>query len=111
MEIPLFPLHVHLQPGQQLALRIFEPRYLKMISQVAGKTSAFGIVPIISGSDAGEIPLIETHGMLASIVDFQNMPDGLLGITVLGERGFKIQRTWVMEDGLLMGKVSPLHNA
>ncbi|MEG3639523.1 LON peptidase substrate-binding domain-containing protein [Magnetococcus sp. PR-3] len=111
MEIPLFPLHVDLQPGQKLPLRIFEPRYLNMIKRVAGKTAAFGIVPIIEGSDAGAIPLIEERGTLVTITDFQKMPDGLLGITVLGEGPFKIHRTWTLEDGLLMGEISTVANA
>ncbi len=33
LRLPLFPLHSVLFPGGPLALRIFEPRYLDMISR------------------------------------------------------------------------------
>nr|CRH05734.1 Peptidase S16, lon-like protein [Candidatus Magnetococcus massalia] len=109
MEIPLFPLHAELQPGDHLELRIFEPRYLQMIKRVAGKKEGFGIVQIVAGSDAGPTPVIVDHGILATLVDFEARPDGLLGIKVLGERTFKIDKTWVLDDGLMMGEVT-LHD-
>ncbi|MBF0370290.1 MAG: LON peptidase substrate-binding domain-containing protein [Magnetococcales bacterium] len=108
MEIPLFPLGSELKTGQRLSLRIFEPRYLEMIKRVAGKEEAFGIVRILSGHEVGETPTVVSHATLATIVDFDTLPDGLLGITVLGERPIRIHRTWVQADGLMMALVSPL---
>ena len=32
MRLPLFPLNVYLLPGGILPLRLFEPRYLRMLS-------------------------------------------------------------------------------
>ena len=107
MKIPLFPLHAGLLPNKKLALRIFEPRYREMVKRVAGKKEAFGVVPIMVGSDAGETPTILPHGTLASIVDFDTLPDGLLGITIVGERPFLVRHTWVLADGLMMGHVTP----
>ena len=108
MKIPLFPLHGKLFPDKNIALRIFEPRYREMIKRVAGKKEAFGVVPILVGSDAGKTPTILPHGTLASIVDFDTLPDGLLGITIMGGRPFAVHHTWVLADGLMMGHVTPL---
>jgi Lon protease-like protein len=105
VEIPIFPLQLKLQPGQQVPLRIFEPRYLDMVKKVAGKKEGFGIVQITAGGDVGPTPDIKPYGTLATIVDFDTLEDKLLGITILGERQFKIRNTWVEDSGLMMGSV------
>ena len=107
VEIPLFPLHAAFNSGQKLALRIFEPRYREMIKQVAGKKEAFGIVQILSGHEVGPTPTIASHGVMASIIDFETLPDGLLGITIFGERPFVVDNTRIQEDGLMIGLVVP----
>jgi Lon protease-like protein len=44
MNIPLFPLQTVLFPGGPLSLRIFERRYLDMISECLRSNQLFGIV-------------------------------------------------------------------
>ncbi|MBF0620947.1 MAG: LON peptidase substrate-binding domain-containing protein [Magnetococcales bacterium] len=107
IEIPLFPLHTELLPAHQLALRIFENRYLDMVKQVAGKKESFGIVRILAGNDIGETPTTVSQGVLATIIDFETLSDGLLGITILGGRRFQVRQTWVLNNGLMMGRVAP----
>ena len=41
--IPLFPLHTVLFPGGPLRLRIFEPRYLDMVSRCMREDSGFAV--------------------------------------------------------------------
>ena len=43
MQIPLFPLNVVLFPEGELKLRIFEPRYVDMVSDCFRNDSGFGI--------------------------------------------------------------------
>ncbi|MBF0357259.1 MAG: LON peptidase substrate-binding domain-containing protein [Magnetococcales bacterium] len=105
LEIPIFPLHLKFMPGDRVPLRIFEPRYLDMVKKVAGKKEGFGIVQITEGGDVGPTPEIKPCGTLATIVDFDTLENKLLGITVLGERQFKIRNTWVEGSGLMMGSV------
>jgi Lon protease-like protein len=105
--IPLFPLQTTLAAGGRMALRIFEPRYLDMVKEVAGKKESFGIIQILSGQDVGPTPTIAAYGMLATIIDFETLSDGLLGITVQGERPFKIRYTWVQDNGLLRAHILP----
>jgi len=97
--IPLFPLHTVLFPGGPLRLRIFEPRYLDMVSRCMREDSGFGVALIIAGQEAGAARTVEI-GTLARIVDFEQLDDGLLGITARGERRFRIVHVHQESDGL-----------
>ena len=71
-------------PGGPLALRIFEPRYLDMVRRCFKDQSGFGVTTILEGEEAGAVTRLATTGTLARLVDFDPLPDGLLGITCLG---------------------------
>ncbi len=51
--LPLFPLGTVLFPGGPLALRIFEPRYIAMVSRCMKESTGFGVVLLIEGREAG----------------------------------------------------------
>ena len=118
-EIPLFPLGVVLFEGGRLPLRIFEPRYLDMISERMRSNGPFGIVLIRSGAEArvdddatadgnSSAPEIFEVGTEARVVDFNALDGGLLGIVVEGGCKFRIQKTWEQDDHLLCGLVEIL---
>ncbi|MCY4343857.1 MAG: LON peptidase substrate-binding domain-containing protein [Gammaproteobacteria bacterium] len=118
-EIPLFPLGVVLFEGGRLPLRIFEPRYLDMISERMREDSPFGIVLIRSGVEArvgddapdeagASAPEIFEVGTEARVVDFNALDGGLLGIVVEGGAKFRIHKTWEQDDRLLRGLVETL---
>jgi Lon protease-like protein len=69
--------------------------------------SAFGVVLISSGIEVGAAGAAETCvvGTTARIVDFDSLPDGLLGISCLGERKFSVKKHWQQEDGLHVGEI------
>lgn len=90
LTIPLFPLHVVLLPGGSLPLRIFEPRYLDMISNCLRNETDFGICLIEEGSEVGKAARPYPVGTLASVRYFQQLRDGCLGITVQGGQRFRI---------------------
>jgi Lon protease-like protein len=98
--IPLFPLHTVLFPGGPLRLRIFEPRYLDMVSRCMREDSGFGVALIVAGQEAGAAAQTVEIGTLARIVDFEQLDDGLLGITARGERRFRIVHVHQESDGL-----------
>ena len=98
--IPLFPLHTVLFPGGPLRLRIFEPRYLDMVSRCMREDTGFGVALIVAGREAGGPVQIVEIGTLARIVDFEQLDDGLLGITARGERRFRIVHVHQESDGL-----------
>jgi Lon protease-like protein len=96
----LFPLHTVLFPGGPLRLRIFEPRYLDMVSRCMREDTGFGVALIVAGSEAGGSAQTVEIGTLARIVDFEQLEDGLLGITARGERRFRIVHVHQESDGL-----------
>jgi len=108
LRIPLFPLHSVLFPGGPLALRIFEPRYLDMISRVMKEQGVFGICLINEGEEVGDAAKPHAIGTLGRISYFNRRADGLLGVTVQGEQRFKIINIEVQPDRLLVGEVELL---
>ena len=107
MKIPLFPLHTVLFPGGPLPLRIFESRYIDMISACLKNDSLFGILLIRDGSETGEATTYDI-GTLASIDDWYQGSDGLLGITATGEQRFRLLESMRQNDGLITGEIELL---
>lgn len=106
MHIALFPLNTILFPDGLLPLRIFETRYLDMVSACMKADQAFGVCVIRKGREAGAASEPHSIGTLARIVDFQKLPDGLLGVTAKGEQKFSIQNTQRQADELLTADVN-----
>ena len=104
-ELPLFPLNTVLFPGGLLPLRIFEPRYLDMVSRCMREGSDFGVVLITSGEEAGAVAEMAAVGTGARVVDFSQLPDGLLGVMCRGSRRFRLLEHRVQPDGLKLGQV------
>ncbi len=108
--LPLFPLQTVLFPGGVLPLRIFEPRYVDMISHCMRHGEGFGVVLIREGMEARLSPqsnqpdVFET-GTQAEIIDFNQADNGLLGIVVRGTRKFVIRDLQEQDDHLLIGHV------
>lgn len=103
--IPLFPLHTVLFPGGPLPLRIFEPRYTDMVSRCMREQLPFGVLMIEEGDEAGDVATTAAVGCSARIADFGTLSDGLLGISCVGDRRFRVRRVWREHDGLNMGAV------
>ena len=104
-EIPLFPLGTVLFPGGPLPLRIFETRYIDLVSRCLRDGSGFGVVLIREGAEAGGPALTFDVGTYARIVDFSRQDDGLLGIRAQGERRFRILERRRARDGLNLADV------
>lgn len=106
--LQLFPLNTVLFPGGPLPLRIFEARYLDMVRRGLKEQTPFGVALILAGAESDTDPKVADIGTSARVVDFDTLPDGLLGITCIGERRFRILRRWQQADGLNVGEVEYL---
>lgn len=104
-ELPLFPLNTVLFPGGPLPLRIFETRYVDMVRHCLREETGFGVVLIAEGSEAAGPARFVEVGTLASIVDFDRLEDGLLGIRCRGGERFRVLESWRAADGLNIGRV------
>ncbi len=103
--IPLFPLNTVLYPHGRMPLRIFEPRYLDMVSECMKTGSGFGVCLLRPGSETSAAASCFDIGTYAEIIDFSRQADGLLGITVQGKKRFKVLQTARRDNNLLTGEV------
>jgi uncharacterized protein len=104
--IPLFPLGIVLFPGGPLPLRIFETRYYDMVGRCMREGQGFGVVLIREGREVGsEDTDVYPVGTLAEITDFHQLADGLLGLSCVGRRRFRIVSRRRQADGLNLGVV------
>lgn len=111
LEIPLFPLNTVLFPGSVLGLKIFEQRYLDMVTAALREHSHFGICLIIKGSEVGDAAEPHTIGTLASIDQADMEQLGILLTTCRGGQRFRILERRVEASGLQTAKVQLLPDA
>lgn len=103
--VPLFPLGVVLFPRGPLPLRIFETRYTDMVRRCLREDTPFGVVQVHTTAASDGTATLHRIGTLARIVDFNPLPDGLLGITCRGGQRFEVLSVQRQEDGLNIGQV------
>ncbi len=106
-DYPLFPLPTTLLPYGKMPLQIFEQRYLKLVKQCMREGSTFGVIQLVKGSEVMKDgrrvpPVVAERGTVAQIVDWDQLPNGLLGITLQGQNTFTASNLRVAEDGLVL---------
>jgi Lon protease-like protein len=120
--LPLFPLGAVLFPGGILPLRIFEVRYLDMISKCHKAGAPFGVVSLTEGSevrrpadtgppgDGFAHEAFSTVGTLATITEFAIPQPGLMVIRCVGAQRFEISRREKLKHGLWIADVTRLED-
>ena len=103
-DLPIFPLRTILFPDSKLPLRIFEPRYIDMVSRCMREDSEFGIILSRESTDPKMFETYDT-GTLAKIIEWDQGEDGLLGITTIGTQKFRLKGLNKQEDGLNIGAI------
>lgn len=109
--VPLFPLGIVLFPRGPLPLRIFETRYTDMVRRCLREDAPFGVVQVHTTAASDGTATLHRVGTLARIVDFNPLPDGLLGITCRGGQRFEVLSVQRKDDGLNIGQVRLLPEA
>lgn len=108
--LALFPLRTVLLPAGRLSLQVFEARYLDLVRDCLRNDRSFGITWIRDGEEVmrpgSMAPVLARVGCEAHIVDWDSLPNGLLGVTVEGGRRFTLQDSRQTEHGLHWGEVS-----
>lgn len=105
MQLAIFPMRLNLLPDGILPLRIFEPRYQRMIAEMGQRE--FGLCLLGKSIDSGATPLL-TVGTRVEVIDFDLMPDQTLSVTVRGVDRFRIQKIVAEPDGLMGAEVELL---
>lgn len=105
--LPLFPLQTVLFPGGLLPLKVFEARYLDLISHCLRAREPFGVACIIRGNEAGsasEGMRIEAVGVLAHLEEVDAEQAGILKVSCTGGSRFRLLQVPVQRpDGLWVG--------
>ena len=107
-EIALFPLGTVLFPGGLLPLRVFEQRYMQMVSACLRGNEPFGVCLIREGKEVGAPAVPHSVGCLARIVQWDMQQLGMLNIVARGERRFRIIERHVQPDGLARARIELL---
>ena len=94
MKVPVFPLNSVVLPGGRIPLQLFEPRYIDMLTRCLKSDEGFVITLLRDGAEAGRVASFYETGTYVRIIDFQQLENGLLGITVEGEAKVSIARSW-----------------
>jgi Lon protease-like protein len=88
-----------LMPGLALPLRIFEPRYRRLLADVTvdGGPRSFGVVALTAGAEVdtgldNRVPEFAPVGTVAEIVEVQQVGDGTVSVLTGGSRRFRIVR-------------------
>ena len=100
---PLFPLSAHLLPEGRMALRIFEPRYVRMVKEACAENKGFVMCMLNANGDKERNEHIHKIGTFAHVVDFDMLDDGLLGIKVAGSHLVEVSNIQTDKDDLRTG--------
>jgi len=102
--LSLFPLNLVLFPEAVLVLRVFEARYLDLVSECMKSGAGFGVVCLKRGDEAkrGAAKVaFETVGVMARIDDVDAEQAGILRLRCTGLSRFRLQgAAWQRDDGL-----------
>ena len=111
-ELPLFPLGAVLFPKGLLHLKVFEARYLDLMSHCMRTMSPFGVVCLrqggdVRGSDDDKVRF-ETIGVMAHLQDVDAEQTGILRVRCHGGSRFSLTAPRQRADGLWLARIRPL---
>jgi Lon protease-like protein len=109
--LPLFPLSAVLFPDGLLSLRVFEVRYLDMMSKCRKAGAPFGVVSLTQGHEVrqpGSTEAFSRVGTLANIHEFEQPQPGLMLVRATGAQRFRITSSDQLKHGLWVADVERL---
>ena len=102
-DLPLFPLQTVLFPAGLLQLKVFEARYLDLISHCLRSGAPFAVASIRQGSevrsDAGTTTF-ENTAVLAHLQDVDAERPGILRVRCVGGQRVRLGKPHQRDDGL-----------
>ena len=110
-ELPLFPLRTVLFPAGLLELKIFEARYLDLMSSCLREQRPFGVVALKRGGESqvsDEPVALHDAGTLAELIEVDSAQAGILLVRARGTRRFVLESAAQRGDGLWVGHATEL---
>ena len=92
--LPLFPLQSVLFPGGLLVLKVFEARYLDLMTDCLRRQQPFGVVCLLQGGEVRQPRAakvrFERSGVLARLDEVDSEQPGLLRVRCTGTQRFRM---------------------
>ena len=106
--LPLFPLGTVLCPGGLLPLKVFEARYLDLISHCLRTRTPFAVVRIRQGQELRGTAktLLESIGVLAHLQEVDAEQPGILRVRCQGGLRVHLGATRQRDDGLWLAEAT-----
>jgi hypothetical protein len=102
-QVELFPLQAVLYPGGLLNLKVFEARYLDLVSRCVRESRPFGVVALRHGSEVhrrGEPVDLMGVGTLAQLLEIDSATPGILQVRCRGLQRFTLRDARQQAQGL-----------
>ena len=108
--LALFPLQTVLFPGGLLGLKVFEARYLDMVSDCLRGNHGFGVVALRKGHEARAAADVafEAVGTRARILEVDSAQPGILTLRCVGTQRFSLAAPHQQADGLWLAQATDL---
>jgi hypothetical protein len=103
---PMFPLESVRLPGEELPLRIFEPRYGALVRECLDGAMQFGVVLIAAGREVGGEDARCDVGSMAHIVDCQDLGEGRYRLECEMRERIRVT-SWLDDDPYPRADVEP----
>ena len=110
-ELPLFPLREVLFPGGLLNLKVFEARYLDLMSRCLRDRTPFGVVGLKRGTEVRQPEQsveLESVGTQAELMDVDSAQAGILLVRCRGSARFEVRSSRQQGDGLWLARTTPI---
>ena len=104
--LPMFPLETVLFPSTVLPLRVFEPRYRKMLEDLLVGSREFGVVLIERGSEVGGGEARSGIGTLARVLEARESGGGHWTVVAVGLQRILVDQ-WLPDDPYPLAEVRP----
>lgn len=112
-ELPLFPLKAVLFPGGLLSLKVFEARYVDLVTASLREQRPFGVVALRArrdGQRAEDGQHLEATGTVAELIDVDSERSGILQVRCRGTQRFVIEKNRQQADGLWLAETRAVPN-
>ncbi len=112
-ELPLFPLQAVLFPGGLLGMKVFEARYVDLVTACLREQKQFGVVALRAGREARRVEdgkHFEPTGTVAELVDVDSEQSGILQVRCRGLQRFAVMQSRQRADGLWLAATDALPN-
>ena len=103
--LPLFPLQTVVFPGGLLPLKVFEPRYMEMVTKVISERASFGICAIHEGRETDVSVKHHAVGTQVKVIDWDMPQQGILHIQTQALERIVVRASHKESNGLLVGEV------